>query len=85
MKKSTPQDRILAEMLAGTGLFREQKYAWAKVRYMLGDTVVTAGSVAALAMGGFIRPARKVEVGDPLIPYQLTEKGENRARQAQAA
>lgn len=78
--KLTPGDRILVEMLEGSGLFREQKYAWGPVKYLLGDKPVAEGTVAKLAMGGLVTPAKRVVIGDPLIPYQLTPKGEQRAK-----
>lgn len=78
MPKPLPdtQRRILAEMGKGTQLVRSQAYSWAKIKYLLGDKPVSEGSVAALAMKGYIAPVGKIEIGQPEVRYLLTQKGE---------
>lgn len=76
------QRRILDEMVKGSVLARVQAFPWAPVKHMLGDKVVPAGPVAALAMGGFIRPNVAVTIGADRITFELTEKGARRQREA---
>lgn len=75
-KLSDSHRKILRELALGSELHRVQKYAWGPVKYLLGDKPLAPGTVAALAMGGLIRPVPgTIEIGAPDIKYELTEKG----------
>ena len=86
MPKPLPdtQRKILEEMGKGTQLARVQAYAWGPTKHMLGDKPVAFGSVAQLALHGYIRPIDKIEIGAPCIRYALTEKGQAELAKAAA-
>lgn len=86
MPKPLPntQRKILQELAKGTQLLRSQAYAWAPIKYLLGDKAVPEGSVAVLAMKGYIAPVGKIEIGQPEVKYLLTQKGEAELAKAAA-
>jgi hypothetical protein len=83
MRRKIPDTvrRAVVEMAKGTELRRVQAYSFGPVKYLMGDKAIPAGTVARLAMDGFVRPVGKIELGAPLVRYELTDRGEQLARE----